>query len=336
MARLGRGLNGLNHLAYGRYFLSELLPNEVDRCIYLDMDVLILGNLEELPTLLSPGKAVAAIEDGGLRRNPQNLTGTYWGRHLLQLNLPIRNTGYFNSGVLVLSLDLWRAQSLSRDLSEARNSLLKRGLDPALEDQDILNVHLGKSIQPLPEIWNFFFHSIDEMSDKTDIDPEKSIRILHFAGAAKPWKSFAWAGYFLNEAIEFFESAASRSANEDEAVSGKSLAKALRLLADAKPATTPRENADIIEALQQRFLDQALEIPLEFLLDKRTLLNRSTPLVNLFIVDGMHEILRDPELSGGKAFFRAWRHACRSRIGRRWARRRLFLRQLLNRKRALN
>jgi len=334
MARRGRGLNGLNHLAYGRYFLSELLPDEVDRCLYLDMDVLILGNLEELPTLLSPGKAVAAIEDGGLRRQPQNFTDTFWGRHLLQLELPIRNTGYFNSGVLVLSLDQWRAQSLSRDLSEARNSLLERGLDPAFEDQDILNVHLGESIQPLPEIWNFLSHSLHVKSDETDPDPKKSIRILHFAGAAKPWESFTWAGYFLNEAIEFFESVASRSANGDEAVSGKSLAKALRLLSEGKPATTTRDNVDIIQALQQRFLDQALEIPPGFLLDKRTLLKNSTPLVNLFIVDGMHEILRDPELSGGKAFLRAWKHARRSRIGRRWTRRRLFLRQLLKSKRA--
>lgn len=333
MVRLGRGLNGLNHLAYGRYFLSELLPDEVDRCLYLDMDVLILGNLEELPTLLSPGKAVAAVEDGALRRHPHNLTGTYWGHHLLQLGLPIRNSGYFNSGVLVLSLDQWRKQSLSRNLNEARNALLKRGGDPAFEDQDILNVHLGESIQPLPEIWNFFFHSINEISEETENDPDKSIRILHFAGAAKPWKSFTWAGYFLKEASEFFEWAASRSSNADEAVSGKSLASALRLLAEGKPATTPRDNVDIIRALQQGFLDGAVEIPPEFLPDKRTLLKRSTPLVNQFIVDGMHEILRDPALSRGKAIYRAWRHARKSRVGSRWARRLLFLRQLLKRKR---
>ncbi|MEQ1840781.1 MAG: glycosyltransferase, partial [Verrucomicrobiales bacterium] len=261
------------------------------------------------------------------------LTGTYWGHHLLQLGLPVRNTGYFNTGVLVLSLDQWRKQSLSRDLSEARNALLKRGGDPAFEDQDILNVHLGESIQPLPEIWNFFFHSINEKSGETDNDPEKSIRILHFAGAAKPWESFAWAGYFLNEASEFFEWAASRSANADEAVFGKSLARALRLLAEGKPATTPRDNVDIIRALQQGFLDQSLEIPPEFLLDKGALLKRSTPFVNQFIVEGMHKILRDPELSRGKAFYRAWQHARKSRVGRRWARRLLFLRQLLKRKR---
>jgi len=330
MIRRGRGLHGLNHLAYGRFFLAELLPDEVDRCVYLDMDVLVFGNLEELPTLLARGKAVAAIEDGALRRHPQNLTGTYWGHHLTQLGLPVRNTGYFNSGVLVLSLDLWRKRNLSRNFSEARNALLLRGGDPAFEDQDILNVHLGESLQPLPEIWNFLSHSLDEKSGETD--PKKSIRILHFAGAAKPWESFRWAGYFLNEAGEFFEEAACRSGNAGKAGSLQSLAKALRLLAEGKPATTPRDNADIIEALQLQFLDRALEIPPGFLPDKRTLLKMTTPWVNQFIVDGMHKILRESAHSGSEAFYRAWRHARASRIGRRWVRRCLFLTQLLKRK----
>lgn len=331
MIRRGRGLNGLNHLAYGRFFLAELLPFEVDRCLYLDMDVLVFGNLAELPALLSPGKAVAAVEDGGLSRQPHNLTGTYWGHYLLQLGLPVRNYGYFNSGVLVLSLDQWRKQSLTCELSSARDSLLERGLELAFEDQDVLNVHLGESIQPLPEIWNFPSHSLHEKSGDTETDPEKSIRILHFAGVAKPWESFTWAGHFLNKATEFFEWAASRSANADEAISVKSLAIAIRLLAEGTPATTPRENVDIIQALQRQFLNRTSEIPAGFLLDKRTLLKRTTPWVNQFIVDGMHEILRDSALSRGKAFFRAWRHARSSRIGSRWARRLLLLTQLLKR-----
>ena len=49
--------------SYCRLFLDQILPEDVDRVLYLDSDVLILGDLQELWNIDLEGKCVAGVID---------------------------------------------------------------------------------------------------------------------------------------------------------------------------------------------------------------------------------------------------------------------------------
>lgn len=81
--------------SYCRLFLDHLLPNYIDRVLYLDGDVLISDSLLDLWNLDFKGKSVAAVADC--------VSEAYY--KLFNLS---ENAHYCNSGVLLFDLQSWR------------------------------------------------------------------------------------------------------------------------------------------------------------------------------------------------------------------------------------
>ena len=166
---------------YFRLLAPRLLPDALDRVLYLDPDILIINPLRPLWDLDMQGFPFAAAAHTGK---------TEFANDVNRIRLSTEHD-YFNSGVLLIDLVRGRKendpQKVFRYAEEHKNELL-------LPDQDILNGLYGSRILELNDaVWNYdarnyssyFFRS----AGQANIDwVMQNTAILHFCGGAKPWK----------------------------------------------------------------------------------------------------------------------------------------------------
>jgi lipopolysaccharide biosynthesis glycosyltransferase len=164
-----------------RIFLPELLP-DVDRVLYLDVDTIALDSLEPLWETDLAGSYVGAV------------TNVFYMRSHAQraLDLGIEPTDYFNSGVVLMNLDLMRRDDSSRALFEYARA---HAAELAWPDQDALNVVLGKLRVHLGPRWNcmnsvlLFPWAADVLGAEVVEEARRRPAIRHFEGPTinKPW-----------------------------------------------------------------------------------------------------------------------------------------------------
>lgn len=169
---------------YYRLLAADLLPSSLDRVLYLDPDILVIGRLRPLYDLPMEDKPYAAAIHKGIvdLSSPVNR---------IRLSAP-EAKGYFNSGVLLMNLPAVRsavcAQDVFRFAQENRQRLI-------LPDQDILNGLYGKDILPIDEtVWNYDARRYREylVASQGELNLRQVMHrtaILHFCGKNKPWKN---------------------------------------------------------------------------------------------------------------------------------------------------
>jgi lipopolysaccharide biosynthesis glycosyltransferase len=163
--------------AYYRISIPELFDESVTRAIYLDCDLIIRADLQDLWDVDLDGHAVAAVEN--ISRSAYKKSG-------------LSQADYFNSGVLVLDLAKWREQNISekfRIFMVEHQELIK------FYDQCGLNgVFRGHWVRLAPH-WNMqsgiYNNSaqIKRMKEAGDYDKAVwSPSIVHYIGWSKPWR----------------------------------------------------------------------------------------------------------------------------------------------------
>lgn len=157
-------------VVYGRLLLGTLLPQTVKRVIYLDCDMMVRDPIEALFDWDMEGYPLAAVRDSihpfivGKRDMKQN-------RDLFETADP-----YFNSGMLLIDLDAWRAIDMRGEVQ----AIAARGImDRLYYDQDMLNLIFNNRWLALPWRWN----TIDAHVAHEGMNPA----ILHYTGVNKPW-----------------------------------------------------------------------------------------------------------------------------------------------------
>jgi len=168
--------------AYYRMIIPELFP-DLERCLYLDCDLLALGDLAELWDTVKPDTGIAAVSDCNIDRD----------RDRLKKYEAIKR--YFNTGVLLMNLRRWRE-------CDRTESCLQLSADPTMHrfaDQDILNVVFCDDVIFLHPRWNILGGQKSIARNK-EWDQEwreilQAPRIAHFAGG-KPcnmWMQHHWS-----------------------------------------------------------------------------------------------------------------------------------------------
>ena len=165
------GANGLhgNYTAYGRMFLPHLLP-DVERCIYLDSDLLITCDVRGILDHLPHDKVLAAYA-----RSPR---ATSLDAELFEAAGLDMSGLAFNSGVLGMNLARWRALDMDarcRGVAGAHAGMFRSA------DQALLNVACHDEFAPLPRRFN---NDVYCDSEAADVPAEC---VLHFVGSPKPW-----------------------------------------------------------------------------------------------------------------------------------------------------
>jgi lipopolysaccharide biosynthesis glycosyltransferase len=157
--------NPITKTSFLRLFFTNWLPEDIERVIYLDIDVYVNSNLEELFNMTFSTPICAGL----------NVPSTLAiGDHLVGHESP-----YFNAGVLLVDVIKWRAM----DLEDTFIEIGSRQAYPFL-DQDVLNIVFKNKWTRLARQFNYL-HLFG--SNEHDADYAEFPRIIHFAGS-KPWK----------------------------------------------------------------------------------------------------------------------------------------------------
>ncbi|MEJ1933478.1 glycosyltransferase family 8 protein [Nostoc sp. NIES-2111] len=163
--------------SYFRIFLPKLIPERVDRVLYLDSDLIIRSDVSDLLSIDLNGAYLAGVSNVF---SPENAA---------RLGLPA-SAFYFNAGVLVINLQYWREKDVSARLVDyvvENADILK------FHDQDALNAVMHGKVRELDYVWNFQARTRPQDMPAIGRHPAdydavaNSARIIHFTTAQKPW-----------------------------------------------------------------------------------------------------------------------------------------------------
>lgn len=182
-----------HHLAQAAYYrlLIPKLVSEYDKCIYLDCDVLVNGDLGELFDIDITDYYLAGVRDCHLIS-----AETVTTMHQKQLGIPSMK-GYINSGVLLMNVLKLRNDNLVEAF------LRQSEKENFYEDQDVLNYCCYGNIKILPlkyNLFHFYFgHTIKYLFDLPYLESDfmfdwSSPFILHMGGKCKPWLNPEYKG----------------------------------------------------------------------------------------------------------------------------------------------
>ena len=156
-----------------------MLPESVERVLYLDVDMIVMGSLEEFYHQDFEGKLLVACNRYGL--------GGTDPKRLEQLTLP-RDTIYFNAGTLLYDLAGQRQQIDPNILYEYPvlfYQQLKYG------DQDVMNaVFYGLTKFADWRVYNCFDSNTTRQRQEDRV--RRSCKIFHYNGRGKPWTERYW------------------------------------------------------------------------------------------------------------------------------------------------
>lgn len=165
-----------------RIALPELLPCDVKRILYLDVDVIVKGNLDELYDMSFEDHMFIGCHDYVM---PDGISQKQ--AVLFQNELDNAEFKYFNSGVLLMNLECMRKEDAFHEI--LKMSAEKRDYLVA-PDQDILNYMYWNRTKYVDR-WKYNFYA--RLAFKEDKGYEwatENASIIHYAGH-KPWDNKA-------------------------------------------------------------------------------------------------------------------------------------------------
>lgn len=127
-----------------RCMLPEFLPH-LEKIIYLDADVYVNRDIQELWNVDVNEYCLAAVKDEGTHDNSYS--------NILNKYTDFPKKKYFNSGVLVMNLKNIKAKG---NLMNMVIDFLDENLDSNLPDQDALNILFEDSTKLIDTTWNRF------------------------------------------------------------------------------------------------------------------------------------------------------------------------------------
>lgn len=173
---------------YYRLFIDKLLPDNIDKVLYLDCDTLIVGSIDSLWNTNLIDTCLAAVNDAFSKYYRENLN--------LDPNIKL-----LNSGVLLINLEEWRKCNISNKIL----SYLKReGGFVQQGDQGVLNAVLQGNFKSLDLCFNamsivfeltfkeikWYRNPIKFYSQEVVNKARKSPVIIHFTSGfyvIRPW-----------------------------------------------------------------------------------------------------------------------------------------------------
>lgn len=170
----------LSRMTYARLLIGDLVGDHVDRCIYVDSDLLFERSVAELDEFELGNSIVGAV--------PNGLSSGSEASDVARLSLPAQ-TRYMNAGILAVDLKKWREADVGRTALTICKSLELR-----IPDQDSLNLALAGNWVELPNHWNSWAARTDSAGS----------RVIHYTMTPKPWDA-DYRGRFSEEFYHYLD-----------------------------------------------------------------------------------------------------------------------------------
>ena len=207
----------IKHISYATFYRLQLpeLLKEVEKCIYLDVDVVVKKDLKEFFDIELGDNYIAGVKAAGYYYPEEKKTATI---SLLEID---KLDQYINAGVLLINLKKMREDKLT----ETFEKLLEKNFPS--QDQDILNAACYGHIKVLPLKYNAMTKYNVGIKDEYDRieclhicytreewnEACETPVIIHYADRWKPWQDLRgifvqeWWKYIkvLNQYIDCFQ-----------------------------------------------------------------------------------------------------------------------------------
>ena len=209
-------------VTYYRLFIASMFP-QYSKIVYLDCDLVVLGDVSELYHTDLQGNIFAAGPEMFVRSTPEF-------RRYAEAALGVDPSGYVNAGVLVVDLEQFRKQKIEEKFIDLITRYDFDLLDP---DQAYLNYLCNGKILTLPSGWN---------KEPLPLPCEGKLNIVHFALYKKPWQyddvmygehfwSYAEKSPFYDVILQRKTAFSDRDRAENTAMANEILKHALRIVA---------------------------------------------------------------------------------------------------------
>ncbi len=152
---------------YFRYKIGSIFK-DISKILYIDCDIIVKKSLSPLFKIDLKDNFFAMVPDAESQKEAERLG----------------LKKYFNAGVMLMNLDLWRQEDLETKLFDYSKNNQKTIL---WQDQDVINIVCGGRIKELKNDWNFQFFLYDFTTYSELVKKFKDVSILHLAGRFKPW-----------------------------------------------------------------------------------------------------------------------------------------------------
>lgn len=167
--QISRYKTDISYTVFLRYFVADFVKE--DKALYVDCDLVVTKNLDDLFATDLQDYPLAAVRDFGGR--------AYFGREI------------FNAGVLLINNDLWKQEQMTQRLIDLTNEWHDK-VDQA--DQSILNMLFEHKWLEL----DFDYNHIVIHKQFTDYQlpaGQDYPGIIHYLSHRKPWKNLAAQTY---------------------------------------------------------------------------------------------------------------------------------------------
>lgn len=155
--------------SFYRLLICNLLPNNIDRILYLDADIVINSCLKDIYNIEFEDKYLCVIPD----KQSYQFNNK---KHRKRLNLN-SNHKYFNTGVILFNIEYMREKININEYISFLNDKVNENL--LFGDQDILNIFFQDRVKYLPEIYNYKPRLFKQLKLKKP-------KIIHYYGNFKP------------------------------------------------------------------------------------------------------------------------------------------------------
>jgi lipopolysaccharide biosynthesis glycosyltransferase len=166
-----------SHAMYLRIVSPDIIPETVNRILYLDSDTIVMKSLTDVYNTDLDGRFIGAVVNGN---------------HKMKENAPDEHA-YFYSGVMLIDLDKFR----SNDISGRVLDYASRHYDNLVwPDQDALNAILYDKCLALHPRWNIQSSMINGSTGMSGLPSGEILEaisepgIIHYEGTGKPWQPF--------------------------------------------------------------------------------------------------------------------------------------------------
>ncbi|MEE1060250.1 MAG: glycosyltransferase family 8 protein [Ruminococcus sp.] len=169
-------INYFSKEMYYRILAAKLLPNTLERVLYLDADIIIKDNIDEF---YYQDFTINDIENLFIVC-PDQIDDYHNQEYHNRLKIPMEKA-YFNSGVMLMNLEMMRQEvKLPQVFDYISNNREKL----RLPDQDLLNALYYDKVMVVDKKYNLMLGSYSS----TSFEKINDAKIIHFTGGSKPWK----------------------------------------------------------------------------------------------------------------------------------------------------
>ena len=154
---------------YYRLFIPNMFPN-LDKALYLDVDIIVPGDISELYNTDLGDNLVGAVPDMAVQNTPVFID-------YVENALGVKAEKYFNAGILLMNLKEMREWNFEEKFIE----LLGKYSFRVAQDQDYLNVICKGHVVFIDETWN-------EMPLPVEIERPAKPSLIHYNLSFKPWR----------------------------------------------------------------------------------------------------------------------------------------------------